>query len=427
MVIIKNRLHNLWNKLRNGFLQILGANTINKIVAVLSNMVIPRILSTSDYGTWTYVLNQYTYFSIVSAFGLLNGAFQFGAENRGGEKEFSYYKYCLRNGLLINLGLLGIGIAKAYIIRPALPGSEIYLISYIPVLILEYFVGIQTTILRCENRIKEYAHVLNINTVLIAIGTCVGALFGISGVVVGKYAAYIISLLILLHLMKSEMGRIHSNTENLLTSEIKELWHFSIIACISSAMNSLLFLIDVSMVTTLMKDAEVTATYKIATFVPNALSFIPTSVVVYILPNLILHNKEFDWLRSKVKKYYTYMGTANVIITITMIIFAPLIISIISGKKYVSAVPQFRILMIGFLISATFRILSANILFGLKKVRINMLINIIASTVDIGLNYLLISKVGLNGAAVATVTSETIASIIAFSYTIWFIYVKKQE
>jgi Na+-driven multidrug efflux pump len=56
-----------------------------------------------------------------------------------------------------------------------------------------------------------------------------------------------------------------------------------------------------------------------------------------------------------------------------------------------------------------------------------MLINIIASTVDIGLNYLLISKVGLNGAAVATVTSETIASIIAFSYTIWFIYVKKQE
>ena len=116
------------------------------------------------------------------------------------------------------------------------------------------------------------------------------------------------------------------------------------------------------------------------------------------------------------------MGLANVVITTTVVALAPIVILLLSGEKYVSAVPLFRILMIGYAISATFRTLSSNILFGLKKVNINMLINIVASGADILLNYWLITKRGAYGAATATVLSETIASIIAFSYTMWVIY-----
>ena len=426
MSMIRVKIHELWNKFRDGMFQIVGANLINKIVAVLSNMIITRVLSTSDYGIWSYVLNQYSYFSIVSGLGLLSGAFQFGAEKKGKNKEFAYYKYCLEIGLYINLGLVGLGIIRAYIFTPALPGTEVYLLAYIPVLILEYILNILTTILRCENRIKEYAKVLNINTFLIGIGTCAGAFLGIEGVVLGKYLAFIISLIILVLMMRREIVLVKTNSETLIKKELKELWHFSIMSCISSAMNSLLYLIDVSMVASLMKSAEQTAIYKVATFAPNALSFIPVSVVVYILPNVILHNKDNQWLRKHVKKYFTYMGLTNVAITVVVIALAPIIILILSGDKYSSAVPLFRILMIGYAISATFRTLSANILFGLKKVNINMMINIVASGGDILLNYVLIKQHGAFGAAYATITSETIASIIAFSYTVWVIYKKKE-
>ncbi len=425
--MIQNKIPELWAKFRNGMFQIVGANLLNKIVAVLSNMVITRVLTTTDYGTWSYVLNQYSYYSIISALGLLSGAFQFGAENRGNNKEFAYYKYCLKIGLFINLGLVIVGALRSYLVEPALPGAELYIIAYIPVLILEYAMNILTTILRCENRIKEYAKVLNINTILISIGTCAGAFGGISGVIIGKYLAFIISLVVLAKLMKNEMQLVYSNTEVLIKKELKELWHFSIMSCISSAMNSLLYLIDVTMVASLMKSAEQTAIYKVATFAPNALSFIPTSVVIYILPNLISHNKDKTWLRDRVKKYYTYLGFTNIIITVAVVALAPIIVLVLSGDKYTSAVPLFRILMIGYAISATFRTLGTNILFGLKKVNINMIINIVASGADILLNYILIKKQGAYGAAYATIISEAIAAIITFSYTIWLIYIKRES
>lgn len=426
MKSIEKKLKGMWERFRKGMFQILSANVINKFVAVLSNMVITRVLSTSDYGTWSYVLNLYTYFSIISALGLLNGAFQFGAENREKDKEFAYYKYCLKSGLFINLSLVGISTVGTVFFKPALPGTEKYLLSYIPVLLLEYVMNILTTVLRCENRIKEYAKVLNINTILIALGTCGGAFWGIKGVIAGKYFAYAVSLVVLIVLMKHEIMLIHTNGETLYKGELKELWHFSVMSCISSAMNSLLYLIDVSMITSLMKDAEQTAIYKVATLAPNALSFIPSSVVVYILPNLIAHNRDNKWLKTHVRKYYSCMGLTNIMITAAVVLFAPLIIRVLSGSKYLAAVPLFRILMIGYAISATFRTLSSNILFGLKKVNINMVINIVAGGVDILLNYCLINKHGAFGAAAATVLSETLASIIAFSYVLWTIYYKRQ-
>ncbi len=423
---IKRFVKELWGKIRNGFFQIVGANLINKIVAVLSNMVITRVLSTTDYGAWSYVLNQYTYFSIVSALGLLSGAFQFGAENRGNEKEFAYYKYCLRIGLFINLGLVCIGFLRVFFFEPAIAGTGIFLLIYIPVLILEYIMNILTTILRCEDRIKEYARVLNVNTLLMGIGTCGGAFFGIIGVIIGKYISFIICLIVLFFIMKREISSIRLNDAILLKNELKELWHFSIMSCVSSAMNSLLYLLDVTMVASLMKDADQTAIYKVATYAPNALSFIPASVVIFILPNLIAHNKDKQWLKTNVKKTYFLMGGTNVLITTVIILLAPIIILILSGGKYLSAVPMFRILMLGYCISASFRTLSANILFGLKKININMLINLVASLADIGLNFFLITRYGAYGAAIATVLSETIASVIAFSYTINLIY-KKEE
>ncbi len=412
----------IWGKLRNGILQILGANTINKVVAVLSNMVITRVLSTDDYGTWSYVLNQYTYFSIISAFGLVNGALQFGAENSNKEKRYVYFKYCLNKGFLINLLLLTIGIVGSYFRNPALPNAKYYLMAYIPVLIFEYVVRLFTTILRCENKIKEYARILNINTVLIALGTCLGAFLGIGGVVFGKYIAYITTLLIMAFMMKGEISSLKINDGVLFDTEIKELWRFSIMACISSALNSLLYLIDVTMVATLMKDATQTAIYKVSTFAPNALSFIPASVAIYILPTLIANKNNKQWMQMHVKRYYLYFGLVNLFITFGVVLFAPLIIRILSGSKYISAVPLFRILMIGYAISATFRTLSANILFGLKKIGINMVINVVSSLADIFMNYFFVSKYGAAGAAYATVISEIIASVIAFTYTIRLIY-----
>ncbi len=412
------------DKIKKGLVQMLGANALNKIITMVSGMVITRVLSKEVYGEWSIVLNIYSYFNLVSALGLTNGAFQFGAENQKTSKEYDYCSYCLRKGILINAVLVLFGLIYANIHEFSITGTGIFLAIYIPMLMLEYFMNSLLVILRCENRIKEYARVLNINTVLFAVGTCGGAFFGIIGVITGRYIAYTTSILILIRKMRPELNKIRK-AESLSKLETVALWKFSLISCLSAAMNSLLYLIDVTMVTNLMVSAEQTAVYKVATIIPNSLNFIPSSIMVVILPTLIANNKNDKWLKSHIPKYYFALGALNAFVLLISIVGAPLIIRIISGNKYVSSVPPFRILMIGYAISSTFRIMSANILFGMKKVSVNMLVNIIAGLSDIALNMYMIPKHGMNGAAIATVLSEIIASILAFGAVLYYIYLRR--
>lgn len=423
MVFIQ-KLSNAFDKFKQGLLHVLGANVLNKVITMLSNMVVTRVLTSEEFGSWSYILNIYTYLLLISGFGLGSAAFQFGAENTGNDKEYSYYKYCMNKGLLINLGLVVFGILLIGFIKLPLKGLKLYLICYIPILIMEYVVNLLYVILRCKNRINEYAKYMNVNTILVVLGTCVGAIWGIWGIIIGRYVAFVVTVLLLIYNMKSEIKNILEGL-TLTYFEKKELWGFSIMVCISAAMNSVLYLIDVSMVTSMLDSAEITGIYKVSTLVPHALSFIPASFVVVVLPTIISNSSSNVWLRNNIKRYYIYMATINGIVGCIFICAAQFIIKILSGEQYITAVTPFRILMIGYVISSTFRSFSANILIGLRKVNVNMIVNFTSAIADIILNVIFIPRYGMIGAAIATVSAETIASVISFCYTYNYIYKKK--
>ena len=62
--------------------------------------------------------------------------------------------------------------------------------------LLDYIFNYMCTILRCQKENKKYALILNINTVIYFFASCVGAfMFGIAGVIIGRYIAYLISII----------------------------------------------------------------------------------------------------------------------------------------------------------------------------------------------------------------------------------------
>ena len=50
------------------------ANIINKVVVMCTSMVITRILTKNEYGLWSYILNVFSYLSLMSGAGLSSGA-----------------------------------------------------------------------------------------------------------------------------------------------------------------------------------------------------------------------------------------------------------------------------------------------------------------------------------------------------------------
>ena len=415
---IKHEINEMLERLRRGILQVFTANVVNKIIVMISNMVITRVLTKPEYGVWSFVLNIYSYASLITGLGLATGAFQFGAENRGNDREFSFYKYCLSVGLIVN-AIISLGfICSSFFINYSIEDSAPYIRAYVPVLLLEYTVEILLTILRCESRMKEYARVLNINTILIAGFTCLGAFCGVGGVVIGKYIAAVLSVSYLVYISRPEIKRVFSS--NLISDQQKkELWHYSFFTGLSSTLNRVLYLLDVSMIASLMQSATDVANYKVATLIPNSLTFIPSSVIIVVLPNIIAHNRDFTWLRKNIKKTYLYLFVLNVIIGIILIAFAPFIIHILAGSQYTDSIKPFRILVFGYVIAGTFRQLSTNILAGLRRVVFNLISSISTGIADIILNYYLIRVWGMNGAAYATLCVEILASIISFGLVVF--------
>ena len=401
-------------------LQVLISKTLNKGIGMISTMVITRVLTQTQYGIWSYAFNLFGYLELLSGFGLAAGAYQFGMENHGKDEEFRYYKYCLRNGIIINGIIAALSISVLFFIELPIRESKVYTMGLSPLLILTYILLVLEYIFLSENRIAEYAKVLNINTILNAGGICLGSFFGIEGIVIGKYIAAIISIVQILLKLRKELKKIVKSAMFRFV-EVKDLWHYSIFTGASAALNLLLYLLDITMIGSLMANAEQLSLYKVGTLIPSALSFIPNSVVTAYLPKIVYNRNDSGWIRKNVKKLYIGMGILNLFLCISLYLLAPYIIGFTSGQKYLPAVPVFRILIVGYGISGTFRTVSINLLAGFRKVNYNLFVSVISGILDILLNYFLITKYQMIGASYATLLVEIVTSVLAFGYLMYYV------
>lgn len=404
-------------QLKNGILHVFSANVLNRVLAMISNMIITRLLSSYEYGIYSYVLNIYSYLLILNALGLLSGVFQFGTKNEGKSVKYSYFKYSIKMGVIIDSILIVSSILWIILRKSTINVASRYVIFYIPILLLEFLYEIFILLLRCEDKIKNYTRILNFNTVVTALGTCTGAISGIKGIIIGRYIGSFMCLGLVIVMLKPKILKIFQAMK-LNDKEKKELWHYSIFTGMSSAINTLVYLLDVSMIAYFIKNPEQIALYKVATLIPTGLSFIPVSVMIAIIPKIIANQKNGRWLSINLKKVYFVMFIFNAILCSILITFATQIITIISGKEYLESVPYFRILVIGYFLTGTFRTISIQTLSALEEVKLVFTISVFSCLSDIILNIFMIKNYGTIGAAFATLGTIIITSIISFIYLI---------
>ncbi len=402
-----------WQRLKKGILQVFTASVVNKAVSMLSNMVLTRILAQNAYGIFSYVLNVHSYANLIMGFGLAAGALQFGAENRNKPAQEQFYRYCAKAGMLANIGIVLVFVGFSFTGKMPFAQAGYYVRIYMPLILLEYLRTLFLVVLRSQSRFGVYSKLTTVHTVFTAVCTCGGAVWGVNGVIVGKYAAELLSLLIILYVMRGTLRAVlHAGRLNAVQK--KALWHYSVFNGISSTLNQILYLIDISMIAAFIGAEETLAVYKVATLIPNALAFVPASVVVCIVPDVVAHSQNPRWLKTTMRKTFAGMFAVNFCISLVLIVFAPWIIRIVSGEQYLAAAAPFRVLVAGYCIAGTFRVLSVNFLAALKAVRRNVVCSLLMCASDIVLNCLLIPKCGMMGAAYATFGGEVIASLLTF-------------
>ena len=230
---------------QKGLLNIMGASVINKIIALLSNIFIVRILSKVEYGRYGWAYNIVSFFLLFNGLGIQYGILQFCSENIGVLLKKEYYKfgflYGIAVGILLSVGLLVYSLFGTV----SLPeGRKILIIlSFIP--IFDFLYNYILIVLRSNLQNKEYSIVTNINSIFHFIFMLGGAFFiGIKGYIIGLYLSYIIVFMYVLLINKNKIY-------NILITPIQKISYYthilkySLICACNVAISQLLYILDV--------------------------------------------------------------------------------------------------------------------------------------------------------------------------------------
>ena len=410
---------------KSGFFHILGSSFINKCIAFVTNILIVRFLTKHDYGVFTSAFNVFFIVFLFSGLGITSGILYFCSKNISRDEKTSYYKYSLKFGLFSELILSLVLLLYGLFANVGIEESRYYIIGLALLPFAAFFFDYYSIILRAEKDNKKYALLLNLNSVFYAVFGVAGALLGgVWGTIIGRYVAYIISDIIGAMYCRQYISKWNILLEK---AEQSDLLKYSVKAGITSALNVILYRIDIYVITIIVADASILASYKVGTALPENVNFIPQCIMVYYLPVFIQNLADTDWIKRKTKEIYLFVGAVSLAIGAIMIVFAPLIIRIIWGEAYLDAVPCLRILSVSFMLLSTFRMTSTNILLALKRTGYTMFVSIITGLANIVLDVVMTVRYGSIGAAYATLMVTVLASLLSFPYTIYIIYSGKKK
>ena len=403
---------------RTGFFHIFGSNIINKMISFFSNIILVHLLTKNEYGIFTYAWNIYSLLLLMNGMGIESAILQLCSENTG-DDEFCkrITSYGFRFGIKFNvlicvlISIIGFIIPLAY----SEANELIKLLCLLPIFQLIY--NLTCIILRYERKNSEYSKLTVLNTTTLLFGSIIGVLlFREKGLILGYYIAYMVSI----YIGQNVFGvKIHENEKLQDKKEKKDLLSIAFVSMMNNGISELLYLVDVFILGIVAVNESVLASYKVATIIPTALTFIPTSLMIYVYPYFSEHKNNRDWCLINYSKILCFFGGFNLFLSTILFLCANIIITIIFGSKYVDAVPVFRLLVINYFISGTFRIISGNLLVTQRKLKFNTIVAITSGLVNIIADYYFIQLWGSIGAALVTLTVVIISSIMSTSYLIY--------
>ncbi len=410
---------------RRGFFHILGSTLINKIIAFLANIAIVRILTKHDYGVFSGSFNVFFIVFLFSGLGIANGILYFCSKDISRENKQDYYAWAARFGLGTEILLSAAILIYGLFFNVGIEEMRGYIISLFLLPFFAFIFDYYSVILRAEKDNRKYSLYLNIHSALYAGLAIAGALtFGIAGTIAGRYLAYIIADTVGYFFCRDYADISWSGRPG--PDAVKDIRKYSLKAGITSALNVILYRIDVAVIAVVVADAAVLASYKTGAQLPENMNFIPQCLMIYFVPLFVQHLGDGGWIRRKTKEIYLAAFGVSALLGAAVYLLAPQIVLILWGGAYLDAVPCMRILTGSFVVLSV-RMTSTNILLALKRAGYTMAVSIVTGVVNIGLDVWLTVKWGSIGAAWATLIVTALAAALSFPYVMYIVYSGKEK
>ena len=423
-MINKKNIKNGIIKLKDtGFFSIFLSTVLSKVITLLGGVILVRVLSKAEYGTYAYIHNCFSMLFLLNDFGISTAALQYLTENiNNKEKQLEFLKYSVKACFITSIAIGAIVLLSPYFYPYTMEEARIMTPMLFLVPIITIFSGLASIILRANFENKKYSKLQIFTTIITYIVLIITSLiWGLKGAILSQYIDGFIILVYSVYLVYKYVEKLKNKEIKKITGiEKKGFIKYAFASQLNNTIGSLMLIIDTFLIGVLISNSETIATYNVGSKLPQALTFLSTCIAIYITPHFVRHNKDAKWLNKNFRLLIIVSIVAFSILCLCLIIGAKLIFSILFGQEYYDAIPIYIVLMIGLLFTSALKVPCANILSSLRKIKINIITNIICIVINFISNIFFIKKLGIIGAAITTTSTNIIISFI------YVIYLRRQ-
>lgn len=433
---ITNRLSDGLRRLfRAGLFDIFGADALNKVLTFVSGMIVVRLIPQEVYGVYSYAYNILNIILLFNGLGASSAILQLTSERTFADRKRDIEIAGMRMGFAFDLLLLLAMLLCPLFIDLPLEGSGAMLRFWCIYPCLQLAYDIQLVSLRSSLRNREYALSTNVNTVLVLLGSAIGAAAaGPYGLIAGRSLAMVLSVVMIARLFRvpdslyslsfffggegEAEGDSRQGRRKLNKHEMRSFAGVAVTTAVNSGINQLVYYLGTAAIGALTSNAIDIALFQTTLAIPTALNFIPSTLALFIYPYFARHKDEPQWV---LRRYGQVMLATVLLAAVTSVgiaSLAPWILNTLYGESYVQGSNILRILMLGWFFSATLRTIASNLLITQRRLVYGIIVAAGSAILIIALNWLLVPHFGIVGAAWAQVLVYIISGLAYSSYFI---------
>lgn len=402
---------------RNGS-HVFLATIMARILSFLSSWIALQFIPNFELGLVIYALNIITIISPISGFGASQGLLRFGALLDSNREKKNLFTYILKRGTLFSFLIIAIIILGSSYITFGLKASKPALITLSFLLFGLFLLESLKTEFRILHKNKVFAFVeISYNAILLALVLGGSYFLKEKGYILAMVLAPILTFCLFFPRLKinwkPDLSFIPPNLE---------FWKYSFFSSMSNVATQLLLVLDIILIGNLMQNPEMITIYKYVALIPMSIIFLPNIFLTTDFVMLTNNLKNKKSTNAYIKNYMTVFSILSLLIILISVLFDKTILSFF-GEEFPQYYKTFDVLIFGIISILVFRGLFGNLLSALGKASVNFWIAIIAIVVNFALNYMLIPKYGIFGAAIASATLMWITGIL--SIILFYYYYKK--
>jgi len=419
---VKNKTSFIQSFLSRSGGYIFSSSVISKGLSFFASWIAIKLIPNKELGAVIFAFQIIAFLLPIAGLGLNQGLLRYGAQLNSVLEKNKLFIYTLKYGVLASFTLIGLLTLTSLFIEFKLENTQYYLILLSLALTTHFIYGLIKVqfLIHKKNKIFSFFE-LSYNILFVILVIVLSYYFKELGYAISLIIAPLIASLIFIQ-------KIEIKWKTYIKTSITNFsfWKYGFFASLSNVTTQLLIAIDIILIGTILNNLELVTAFKYISLIPFSFLFLSQALITTDFVNFTEKINDKAYIFSYIKNYMKVFALIS-LACITFIHFFGATILSFFEKDYSAYQQTLMILTIGVAGILTIRGIFGNLLSSIGKPHINFITTSIAILLNLLLNYYLIPKYGINGAAITSAMLMWFTGILSALFFFYFFKKEKLE